>query len=87
MKVTTENLTEALVLLKEKMHKGVVSFTYLKKDGSSRESHGTLNIDTMGEENAPKGLLDTHNDSTTRYYDVDSQGWRSFINVNLISIE
>lgn len=87
MKVTTENLTEALTLLKSRMHEGVVSFTYLKKDGSERTAKGTLNIDTMGTENAPKGVQNVANDTATRYYDMNSEGWRSFTNINLVSID
>ena len=87
MKVTTENLTEALTLLKNRMHEGVVSFTYLKKDGSERTAKGTLNIDTMGAENAPKGVQNVSYDTATRYYDMNSEGWRSFTNINLVSID
>ena len=87
MKVTAENLTEALSILKNRMHNGAVSFTYLKKDGSERTARGTLNIDTMGQENAPKGVHTTINDTATRYYDLNSDGWRSFTNINLVSID
>ena len=87
MKVTTENLTESLQLLKQKLHDGEVSFTYLKKDGSERTARGTLNVQVMGEENSPKGMDYNKNDDVTRYYDLNSNGWRSFTNVNLISID
>ena len=86
MKVTAENLTEALSILKNRMHDGAVSFTYLKKDGSERTARGTLNIDTMGHENAPKGVQTTSNDTTTRYYDLNSEGWRSCKIENLLEI-
>ena len=87
MKVTTENLTESLALLKSRMHDGEVSFTYLKKDGSERTARGTLNVQVMGEENSPKGMDYNKSDDVTRYYDLNSNGWRSFTNVNLISID
>lgn len=87
MKVTAENLTEALVVLKDKMHAGVATFTYIKKDGTERVAKGTLNIETMGEENAPKGTGMETPDYTTRYFDVDKSSWRSFQNVNLVNIE
>lgn len=87
MKVTTENLTESLVLLKSRMHEGEVNFTYQKKDGSERTARGTLNVQVMGEENSPKGMDYNKNDDVTRYYDLNSNGWRSFTNVNLISID
>ena len=87
MKVTTENLTESLQLLKQKLHDGEVNFTYQKKDGSERTARGTLNVQVMGEENSPKGMDYNKNDDVTRYYDLNSNGWRSFINVNLISVD
>lgn len=87
MKVTTENLTESLALLKSRMHEGEVNFTYQKKDGSERTARGTLNVQVMGEENSPKGMDYNKNDDVTRYYDLNSNGWRSFTNVNLISID
>ena len=87
MKVTTENLTESLQLLKQKVHDGEVNFTYQKKDGSERTARGTLNVQVMGEENSPKGMDYNKNDDVTRYYDLNSNGWRSFTNVNLISID
>lgn len=86
MKVLEENLTESLVKLKESMRNGVVEFTYLKKDGSERVAKGTLNSKIMGEDNVPKGTMDYASDSTTRYFDVNSNGWRSFSNTNLVSI-
>ena len=86
MKVLEENLTESLVKLKEAMRNGVVEFTYLKKDGSERVAKGTLNSEIMGECNMPKGTMDYASDSTTRYFDVNSNGWRSFSNTNLVSI-
>ena len=87
MKVTTENLTESLALLKSRMYEGEVNFTYQKKDGSERTARGTLNVQVMGEENSPKGMNYNKNDDVTRYYDLNSNGWRSFANVNLISID
>ena len=38
---------------KNALHKGIVEFKYKKKDGSIRDAKGTLNIDVMGNENAP----------------------------------
>ena len=86
MKVVAENLAESLAKLKDAMRNGVVEFTYLKKDGSERVAKGTLNNEVMGEDNIPKGTMDYTSDSTTRYFDVNSNGWRSFSNANLVSI-
>lgn len=72
--------------LKKKLHEGPVKFSYKKKDGSIREALGTLKLDIIPEEHHPK-----NNDSAgynvvmfTRYYDLNSAGWRSFRNDSLI---
>lgn len=72
--------------LKKQMRNGVVEFSYKKKDGSTRLAKGTLNFDVMGEENQPKTGVDYDSNDTTRYFDVDSNGWRSFKNDNFIEI-
>lgn len=87
MKVTTDNLTESIKVLKEKLHEGEVNFTFEKKDGSLRTAKGTLNVQIMGEENAPKGIDYSKSDTVTRYFDLNSNGWRSFTNEKLISID
>ncbi len=87
MKVSNENLTESICKLKKMMHDGEASFTFIKKDGSERTARGTLNISVMGEENAPKGTRDNYApDTVTRYFDLNSQGWRSFRNIDLVEI-
>ena len=73
--------------LKNALHKGVVEFKYKKKNGEIRSAKGTLNIDVMGKDNAPKGTSSWPlSDQSIRYYDLNSEGWRSFITDNLIEI-
>lgn len=70
---------------KNALHKRIVEFKYKKKNGEIRIAHGTLNIDLMGENNAPKGNTEyTVSDDTIRYFDTDANGWRSFIIENFI---
>lgn len=69
---------------KKALHKGVVEFKYKKKNGEIRSAKGTLNIEVMGEDNAPKGTGYDIVDDNIRYYDLNSEGWRSFIPENLI---
>ena len=69
---------------KNALHKGIVEFKYKKKNGDIRTAHGTLNIDLIGEANAPKGTGYEVSDNIIRYYDTDSEGWRSFIVDNFI---
>ena len=72
--------------LKSQMRNGVVEFSYTKKDGSTRVAKGTLNFDIMGEENQPKTGIGYNSHTTTRYFDVISNGWRSFKNDNFTEI-
>lgn len=69
---------------KNALHERTVEFKYKKKDGSIRDAKGTLNIDIMGSENAPTGSGYNVSDTNVRYYDLNSEGWRSFISDNLI---
>ena len=69
---------------KKALHNGKVEFKYTKKNGEERTAVGTLNIEVMGEENAPKGTGYEIADSNIRYYDLNSNGWRSFLAENLI---
>ncbi len=78
--------TETIENLKSQMRNGVVEFSYTKKDGSERLAKGTLNFEIMGEENQPKTEIDYDSNTTTRYFDVNSNGWRSFKNENFIKI-
>jgi len=71
--------------IKERLHsENPVKFSYKKKNGEIRTATGTLNVDVMGEENAPSGKLDSYNEDTIRYYDLNSEGWRSFLVENFI---
>ncbi len=72
--------------LKKRLHEGEVSFTYRKKDGSTRTAKGTLNIKIIPEAHQPKGGYEAP-DNVCRYFDLNSEGWRSFIKENLVSID
>lgn len=72
---------------KKALHNGKVQFKYTKKNGEERKALGTLNLDVMGSDNAPKGTGYETSDSNIRYYDLNSEGWRSFIVDNLIEWE
>ena len=75
---------ETLAELKKKLHEGVVEFTYIKKDGSERKAKGTLNLEII--ENLggpiPTGQI-TPPAYTTRYFDIEKEEWRSFLNDSL----
>ncbi|MDD5860989.1 MAG: SH3 beta-barrel fold-containing protein [Prevotella sp.] len=73
------NLISSLVA---KLRKGIVSFTYRKKDGSIRHAEGTL----YGVGHTLKGTHRSQCSYTLNYYDVDSKGWRCFLIGNLIEV-
>lgn len=74
---------ELLETLLRKMRKGIVDFSYLKKNGQKRKASGTL-----------YGIRHTIKNNNQRnkctytlcYYDVDCNDWRSFIIENLIEV-
>lgn len=75
-------MNRLIISLEEKLHKGIVSFVYLKKDGSRRNANGTL----YGIGHTIKGNGGRSCKWTLNYYDVDCQAWRSFLIENLISV-
>lgn len=83
-------LSEALKIswknmkLKISLHEGGAHFQYLKKDGTLRETFGTLhNI-----EHLLVGSDKFQNDKLTfRYYDLEKKAFRAFKIINLISVE
>lgn len=73
--------------LKQELRKREVKFSYWKKDGSIREAKGTLNSEIYGKDNEPTGTGRPVPENQVRYYDLDAQGWRSFLAENLIGWE
>ena len=71
----------AIYRLIKRMRTDVVSFAYEKADGTLRKAKGTL----QGVQALIKGT-GTDTPKTVCYYDVDSNGWRSFKIENLITI-
>jgi len=69
--------------LKEKLHKGIVSFSYRKVSGETRHARGTL----LGIGHTIKGTSNRIPcELTLQYYDIDCKGWRSFRIENLIEV-
>ena len=83
-----ENTNTTATALREALKKGIVRFTFYKKDGTIREATGTRNLSfaekTTGESiPAPKSGRINEN----AYYDLDKKAWRSFIPENVVSID
>ena len=58
---------------------GLVTFSYMKKDGSIREARGTLNELLIPTDKLPKGTSTAKpNFSSVAYYDLERQDWRAF---------
>ena len=69
--------------LEELLKKGSVKFKYVKvHTGEKREAYGTKNLDIVkekfGDDYLPKGNGNKVNDEVVRYFDINSEGWRSF---------
>ena len=74
---------------RKQLSEGIVEFKFAKKDGTVREAKGTTNPDIISEyveqnvSDKPKRDIKI-SDNSTRYFDIDNKGWRSFVNENLI---
>jgi len=64
----------------------IVAFTFRKKDGTIRHAKGTRNLNLAAacgcDVPTPK-----YGEQPNSYYDIDCDGWRSYIPVNVISID
>lgn len=74
--------------LRRRLEKGVVFFTYMKRDGSFRQARGTRNLtlDFVDFDLVPMNLL-TPPAHLTTYIDLDVEpgpAWRCFINEALL---
>lgn len=67
----------------EQLQTKVVMFKYRKADGTERTAKGTLHELMLPEtKNKSKKVVD--NKTNVTYYDVESEGWRSFKVENFI---
>jgi hypothetical protein len=77
------------VELKEKLRNGIVTFTYTKKDGTTRQAKGTLMQDRsiVGENFiAPKGT-GAEKVGSIAYWDLDKDAWRACQDTAIVSID
>lgn len=80
----TEDNNTKLEYLLEALKDTVAEITFTKKDGSTRIMTCTRDMSRIPSEQHPVGDKPA-NETTTTVYDLDSDGWRSFKNENLIS--
>lgn len=69
-------------VLKRKMRRGVVTFTYKKVDGTVRTACGTLKADMLPQ-TLGTGKKPSH--EVLVYFDIDRKSWRSFRRENLLT--
>lgn len=79
--------SEEIKDFKKKLHECIVEFAYNKVNGEERTARGTLLETVITEDGGsmPKGVMEVSNE-TIRYYDLNSNGWRSFRTENFIKI-
>ena len=77
--------TEQIKDFKKSLHEGIVKFKYIKVNGEERIARGTLHETVIVEDGGsmPNGTMNV-SDDTIRYYDLNSNGWRSFRVENFI---
>ena len=83
-----ESNKNLVVALREALKKGIVNFTFTKKDGTIRHATGTRNL-TLAESktgtSVPAPTSGRVNENA--YFDLDKCAWRSFFPANVLSIE
>lgn len=75
--------------IKEKLRNGVVTFTFTKKDGTTRQAKGTLIFDKsiVGDNFVAPTGRGSEKIGATAYWDLDKEAWRSFNDDSLVSID
>lgn len=80
--------------LKNRMNKGIVKFTFIKKDGSTREANGTTNPDIirqLTDEPHKIACLDKAEPAKTapgivKFFDVEKIDWRNCKAENIVEV-
>lgn len=76
--------------IKDKLHKGIVEFTFLKSDGSIRTAKGTLHEKILNEKLCGKSSTKTSSPKVQVFWDLEKDAFRSFTigtEKNLISFQ
>ena len=69
------------------LREGVVMVSFTKKNGDIRNMRCTLVQSLIPEDMKPKGTGLPVSESVIRVYDIDADDWRSFVVVNVLSVE
>lgn len=65
----------------------IVLFTFRKKDGTIRKARGTRNLVLASSALGYNVRVPNGEEQPNSYYDIDKDGWRSYIPSNVISID
>ena len=67
--------------IKEELERGIVTFTFTKKDGTVRTAKGTRCFDNplaVGENYVPPKCTGVEKPNILSYWDLDKEAWRCF---------
>jgi len=83
---------EGRKLLQDMLHMGPATVTFTKKDGETRVMTCTLQESSIPEQHRPKPIAEgqeqrKRNDANLSVWDINAEGWRSFILANVIKVE
>jgi hypothetical protein len=78
--------------LQDILHKGPVIVTFTKKDGETRVMTCTLQESSIPEQHRPKPIAEgqeqrKRSDANLSVWDINAEGWRSFILANVTQVE
>ena len=78
--------TTSLDVLNDMLHKGIVEFEFIKKDGSVRSAKGTLDPAHLPPAKPVDGeaVPRKKNDSVFVYYDMEKNSFRSFVKTSFL---
>ena len=83
-------MPDLLDILKESIDKQLVEVTFRKKDGEIRVMTCTTNLDLIPPSAWPQNkvtISEATKERTMRVYDLNAQGWRSFVIDNVQNVK
>ena len=73
--------------LRTALSKGVVRFTFTKKDGTTRHAIGTRNLAVATATTGATIATPCGTPNPNAFYDLEKLAWRSFVPTNVVSID
>ena len=73
--------------LRTALSKGVVRFTFTKKDGTTRHAIGTRNLAVATATTGATIATPCGTPNQNAFYDLEKLSWRSFVPTNVVSID